>query len=93
MKLLQQAERSQLSGTLTANTLQMNDFQFPDSFSPPNLTPEIPHSGETFISQTGMGLLGIDLEFKVNALRFGKTDLGAMALRSKLKNGLFRITK
>lgn len=68
LKLLRQAEPLRLSGTLRANTFQMNDFRStePDTTLPgPSM--DTSSSSETFASQTGMDAIDFDLELAVKA--------------------------
>ncbi|MDH3771623.1 MAG: AsmA family protein, partial [Nitrospirota bacterium] len=91
LKLLNQAEKVQISGKLTANTIQVNDFRSsePDITSTDTLTdsPDMPSLSGTFASQTGMDAIDLDLELAVNRLLYDATDLGTMAFSAKLKEG------
>lgn len=91
LKLLIQAEKLLLSGKLTANTIQANDFRSsePDitSNDTPIDSPDTPSSSGTFASQTGLDAIDIDLELAVNRLLYDATDLGTVAFSAKLKDG------
>ena len=91
LRLLNQAEKVQLSGKLTANTIQVNDFRSsePDitSNDTPTDSPDTPSSSGTFASQNGMEAIDIDLELTVNRLLYDETDLGTIAFSAKLEEG------
>jgi uncharacterized protein involved in outer membrane biogenesis len=84
LRLLNQAEKIQISGKLTANTIQVNDFYSSE--------PDTPSSTETFASQTGMEAIDIDLELAVNTFLIDTQSLGKVALSAKLQEGLLRVT-
>ena len=91
LKLLNQAEKVKLSGKLTANSIQVNDFRSSEPDTTHIDTPDPQHSTETFASQNGMEDIDIDLEFAVNTFLVDQQNLGRIALSAKLEKGLLRV--